>query len=68
MTASLILLIVFFFRWYFSDTVKTHLWESVSFWANYDVDGDRDDYYDDFDVDYENDDHRMMVLLEGNHR
>ena len=41
---------------------------SCSFWANYDADGDRDDYYDDFDVDDDKDDHRMMVLLEGNHR
>ena len=41
---------------------------SCSFWANYDADGDRDDYYDDFDVDDDNDDHQMMVLLEGNHR
>ena len=29
MTASLIPLIVFFFRYYFSDIVKMHLWESV---------------------------------------
>ena len=41
---------------------------SCSFWANYDVDGNRDDYYDDFDADDDNDDHLMMVLLEGNHR
>ena len=54
MTASLILLIDFFFRWYFSDTVKTHLWESVVVFGQ--IMMLMDDYYDAYDVDDDNDD------------